>query len=328
MPTNLPPECINAEQRYREAKTPTEKIEHLETYISLIPKHKGTDKLRADLRRKLSKLRSAAQSKKGSVKHESPFLIDKEGAGQVAVVGPPNVGKSSLLRTVTHATPEVAAFPFSTWTATPGMMPVEDIQIQLLDTPPLNREHMEADFLDLIRRADLVVLMVDLQTAPVEQLQDSIALLQEHHIVPNRLKQRYPDDQRIKVLPFLVVVNKDDDDEADEVLEIFEELLDEDWPYLPISVQTGRNLDALKQRIVEKLKIIRVYSKAPGKPADSDDPFVLTQGATVDDFAAKVHHDFVHNLKFAKIWGTGVYNGQMVQRDHVLHDGDIVELHT
>lgn len=327
MPTNLPPECAAAEQRYREARTPEDKVRHLEEYIGLIPKHKGTDKLRGALRKRLSKLKGATQSKKSTSKHESVFHIDKEGAGQVVVAGPPNVGKSALVATLTHAHPEVANFPFTTWKPIPGMMPVEDIQIQLIDTPPLNREYMEADFLDLIRRVDLVLLVVDLQTDPVDQLEDTVAILDEHRIVPLRLKDRYTDDQRLKFLPFLILLNKHDDEDSDEELEIFRELVEDDWPLLPVSAETGWNLEQLKYTLFDRLEIIRVYSKAPGKKPDLDDPFVLKKGSTVEEFASKVHKDFVKQLKVAKIWGEGVYDGQPVQRDHVLHDKDVVELH-
>jgi ribosome-interacting GTPase 1 len=327
MPTNLPPEYFTVEARYRAAKTPTEKIACLEELLSTIPKHKGTDKLRADLRKRLSKLKSASQAKKGVSKHESVFLIDKEGAGQVAIVGPPNVGKSALVTTLTHATPEVANFPYTTWTPTPGMMPVEDIQIQLIDTPPLNRDYMEPELLNLIRRADLVLLVVDLQADPVDQLEDTVAILHEHRIVPYHLKDQHTEQHRLTFISFFVLVNKNDDEHSDEDFQIFCELLEEDWPLLPVSATTGRNLDRLKQTLFERLEIIRVYSKIPGKKADLTAPFILKKGETIEDFAGKVHHDFVDNLKLARIWGEGVYDGQMVQRDHVLHDKDVVELH-
>ncbi|MGC9359323.1 MAG: TGS domain-containing protein [Anaerolineae bacterium] len=77
----------------------------------------------------------------------------------------------------------------------------------------------------------------------------------------------------------------------------------------------------------ERLGVIRVYSKAPGRPPDLDAPFTLEEGSTVADLAAKVHRDFYDQLKSARIWGKGVHDGQMVSRDHVLADGDIVELH-
>jgi len=327
MPANLPPDYFSAEKRYREAGTPAEKIACLEEMLTIMPKHKGTDKLRADLRKKISKLKSASQGKKGVSKRESVFHIDKEGAGQVAVIGPANVGKSALVATLTNANPEVADYPHTTWKPTPGMMPVENIQIQLVDTPPLSREYVEPALLDLIRRADLIVIVVDLQTDPVQQLEDTVALLQEHRIAPLRLRDRFAGLQRMLFIPFLVLANKNDDADSEENFEIFRELLEDDWPMVTISLVTHRNLDALKQTIVERLQIIRVYSKAPGKEPDRSAPFTLKRGSTVGDFAGKVHKDFAEKLKVAKIWGENVFDGQMVHRDHVLHDEDVVELH-
>ena len=326
MPTNLPPEALEAEQRYRAAQSVAEKIACLEEFISAIPKHKGTDKLRADLRRRLSKLKSAAQSQKKVSRQESPFQIDKEGAGQVVVVGPANVGKSALVTALTNATPEVADYPYTTWTPTPGMMPMENIQIQLIDTPPLNRDYVEPELIELIRRSDLILLVVDLQGYPIQQLEDTIALLQENRIMPHHLKDRYTEQRLLTLLPLLVLVNKNDDQSTDEDFEVLCELFEEVWPLLPVSATTGRNLERLKQVVFERLEIIRVYSKPPGKEPDLNAPFVLKKGSTVEEFAGKVHQDFLEQLKSARVWGSGVYDGQMVGRDHVLHDGDVVEL--
>jgi len=327
MPTNLPPEYFGAEKRYKAAQSPAEKITSLEELIGTIPKHKGTDKLRADLRRRLSRLKSSAQTKKRTGQQESVFRIDKEGAGQVVVIGPPNVGKSALVAALTNATPEVAGFPFTTWTPTPGMMRVENFQVQLIDTPPLNRDYMEPELLDLIRRADLVLLVVDLQTDPVQQLEETVALLVEHRIVPHHLKDRYPQPRGLIFIPFLVLVNKSDDEGSDEDFEIFCELIEDDWLLLSLSATTGRNLELLKQAVFERLEIIRIYSKTPGKEPDRAAPFVMKKGGTLEEFAGRIHHDFVENLKVARVWGHGVFDGQPVGRDHVLHDGDVVELH-
>jgi len=326
MPTNLPPEALEAEQRYRAARSVAEKIACLEDFMSAIPKHKGTDKLRADLRKRLSKLKSVAQSQKKVSRQESPFQIDKEGAGQVVVVGPANVGKSALVTALTNATPEVADYPYTTWTPTPGMMPMENIQIQLIDTPPLNRDYVEPELIELIRRSDLILLVVDLQGYPIQQLEDTIALLQEHRIMPHHLKDRYTEQRLLTFLPLLVLVNKNDDQSTDEDFEVLCELFEEVWPLLPVSATTGRNLERLKQVVFERLEIIRVYSKPPGKELDLNAPFVLKKGSTVEEFAGKVHQDFLEQLKSARVWGSGVYDGQMVGRDHVLHDGDVVEL--
>jgi ribosome-interacting GTPase 1 len=328
MPTNLPPEYFEAEKRYRAATSPAEKIARLEELIGTIPKHKGTDKLRADLRRRLSKLKSATQTKKSLGRQDSVYRIEREGAGQVVVVGPANVGKSALVAALTNATPEVADYPFTTWTPTPGMMRLENIQFQLIDTPPLNRDYVEPELLDLIRRADLVLLVVDLQTDPIQQLEETVALLVEHRIVPHHFEDRYSQQPGLIFISFQVLANKSDDEGSDEDFEIFCELLDDDWPLLPISAVTGRNLELLKQTVFDRLEVMRIYSKAPGKEPDLTAPFVMHKGGTVDDFAGKIHKDFVDSLKLARIWGEGVFDGQPVGRDHVLHDGDVVELHT
>ena len=332
MPTNLPAEAIDAERRYRSATSVEEKIACLQELLSAIPKHKGTDRLRAGYRQRLSKLQAASQGHKGHSKRESVYHIAKAGAGQVMVIGPTNVGKSALVATLTNAAPDVAPFPYTTWKPLPGMMPFEDIQIQLVDTPPLQREHVEHELYDLIRRADLILLVVDLGTDPLQQLEDTIALLEEQRIVPGHFQERgddqgrYTDRRRPTFIPLLVLVNKADDADADEDFQIFCELLEDDWPLLPVSATTGRNLERLKRVVFEQLEIMRIYSKRPGKAPDLDAPFVLKQGSTVADLAGKVHKDFHEQLKTARVWGSGVFDGQRVRRDHVLHDGDVVEL--
>ena len=326
MPTNLPPEYFEVERRYRAARSPEEKIACLEELFGTIPKHKGTDRLRADLRRRLSKLKAASQTRKGAGRQVSAFRIDREGAGQVAVVGPPNVGKSALVAALTNATPEVADYPYTTWVPTPGMMPVEDIQVQLIDTPPLNRDFVEPELVNLIRRSDLILLVVDLQTYPIQQLDDTIAILQELRIAPRHLQDRTTGQQRLTFIPLLVVVNKNDDESSDEDLAVLCELLEDEWPLLPVSAATGRNFDRLKWAVFERLEIMRIYSKPPGQEPDLTAPFVMKKGCTVEEFAGKVHQDFLQNLKSVRVWGSAVYDGQMVSRDHVLQDGDVVEL--
>jgi hypothetical protein len=328
MPTNLPPVYFEVEKEYKAATSPDEKIRLLEELISTVPKHKGTDHLRADLRRRLSKLKDAAQARKSTGKRESVYHIDREGAGQVVLVGSANVGKSALVTALTNATPEVAAYPFTTWTPTPGMMVVDYVQIQLIDTPPLNGEFVEPDLLNLVRRADLLLLVVDVQAFPIEQLEETLRILAAHRIAPLLRQARYEDEQRMMFKPVLVVANKCDGEEMEEDVAVLRELLDEPWPIVGVSAVTGHNLDSLKHAVYDDLDIMRVFSKPPGKEADRTSPFVLDRGSTVEAFAAKVHQDFVRNLKAARVWGTGVHDGQMVGRDHVLHEGDVVELRT
>ncbi|MEJ2549283.1 MAG: 50S ribosome-binding GTPase [Anaerolineales bacterium] len=326
MPTNLPPDYFEVEARYRSASTPEEKVACLEEMLTKIPKHKGTDKLRGDLRKKLSKLKSTAQARKAVSRQESAFHIDKEGAGQIAVIGHANVGKSMLVSTLTNAKPEVADYPFTTWKPTPGMMRYENVQFQLIDTPPTNREFIEPELIELIRRADIILIVVDIRADPLSQLHSVVDLLRENRIVPAHIAQEDAANQTLSVKPVLVLANKNDDEAIDENFEIFKTLLEQDWPLLPISAKTGRNLDRLKEILFEQLDIIRVYSKAPGREPDYQSPFILDRGCTVEEFAGKVHQDFYKQLKSARVWGSAEHDGIMVGRDYILQDGDVVEL--
>jgi ribosome-interacting GTPase 1 len=327
VPANLPPEYFEVDKRFREAKTPQEKIEALEELLAVIPKHKGTDKLRADFRRRLSKLKSMLQAKKPVSRRDAGYRIEREGAAQVVLIGAPNVGKSLLLGALTNASPEVADFPHTTRTPTPGMMPFENIQIQLVDTPPMTREYTEPWLPDIIRRADLILLVVDVTADPVQNLEETRERLGQKRIGPLRRTDLSEAKQEWVFKPLLVVANKNDDAAAEENFQIFKALLEDEWPMIPVSAQTGYNLERLKKKLFEKLEIVRVYTKTRGKAPDRKTPFVLKKGATVEALAAKIHKAFVGRLKFAKVWGDGVYDGQMIQRDYVLQDGDVVELH-
>ncbi|MBN1301873.1 MAG: 50S ribosome-binding GTPase [Melioribacteraceae bacterium] len=328
MPANLPPEYHEAERRYKEADSPQEKVETLEALISTIPKHKGTDKLRADLRKKLSKYKSQAQSSKRKTgKHETHFHIEKEGNARVVVLGAANVGKSSLVANLTHADPEISESPFSTWTPVPGMVVHNGVHIQLIDTPALDRDYMEPEFVDLIKHSDLVLLMIDLQAFPIQQFQKSIDILESHNICPIKHDSGLT-DKKIHKLPYVVVANKDDAEKLDEDFNVLNELLrEEGFVLLPVSVKTGRNIHGMMNFIIKELMIIRVYSKKPHEEPDYSRPFILRKGATIDDFAMAVHKDFHENMKNARIWGNEVHEGQVVSREHLLCDGDVVELH-
>jgi ribosome-interacting GTPase 1 len=327
LPANLPAAYFEAEKRYREARTPAEGITALEEMLAIMPKHKGTDKIKADLRRRISRLKSKQQEKKKIGRRDRSYKIEREGVGQIVLIGPPNVGKSALVATLTNADPQVADFPHSTWKPAPGMMYFEDIQIQLIDTPPISKEHMEPLFFDMVRRSDIILIVVDVQTDPLQQLEETVYFLKEHRIAPLRLAHLYEDRAGWTFLPFLVIVNKNDDQSSDENFEIFRSLLEDDWPLIPVSAKTELNFNVLKQTLFNSLEIIRVYTKAPGKEPDLTAPFVLKRGSKMEDLASKIHKDFLEKLKYARIWGKHVYDGQMVQRDHVLHDGDIVEIH-
>ncbi|UCH61179.1 MAG: TGS domain-containing protein, partial [Anaerolineales bacterium] len=321
-------EYFEADKRYREASTPEEKILRLEELLSTIPKHKGTDHLRADLRNRLAKMKAAAQTRKKAGGAASAYQIDKEGAGQVVMVGPTNTGKSSLLTTLTNALPEISPTPYTSRTPTPGMMLVENVPVQLVDTPALDRSYVEPELFNLIRLADFILVVVDLQTYPVQQLEETIAILEEHRIVPSQRASRFEGQRGVTSKPLLVLANKCDDNEMEDLYAIFCQLLPEEWPCLPVSATSGRNLSFMQQRLLAALDVIRVYAKPPGSEPDLETPFILKRGSTVADLAIKVHRDFYDRLASARVWGSSAFDGQMVQKDYVLADGDIVELRT
>ncbi len=327
MPANLPPQYFEAEQRFRQARTPEDKVEALEEMLAVMPKHKGTDKLKAMLRERISKFKDQAQKKKGAARQKTAYDIEKEGAAQIVVIGPPNTGKSSLVKLITNAAPEVADFPHSTHKPTPGMAQYENIQFQLIDTPPLTAEYAEPTMIDLIRRADIVMILLDLAADPMQQLKDTLDILQSFRIYSGTCT--IPDDLKKPpwIKKILVAVNKMDSEKDRETLEIFLELSGVKLPSLGISTRTGRNIMALLDRLYELAGIMRVYTKPPGKEADKKSPFVIPVGSTLEDLGGKIHNDFVNKLKYAKAWGRSVRDGQMVQRDYILQDGDVIEFY-
>jgi small GTP-binding protein len=329
MPTNLPPDYFAAQDRYRAAGTPAEKLECLQEMLRLIPKHKGTEHMVGDLRRRIAKVKAqAAQAPKKTSRRETAFQIDKAGAGQVAVVGAANVGKSALVAALTGAEMEVANYPFTTREPAAAMMSFENIQIQLVDTPPLSQEYVDPELPQLLRKADMILLVVDVQTDPLHQLEETVALLESYRIAPRGWQERYTEPRGMVFPPFLVVATKADDEEADELYTIFCALLEETWPMLRVSTTTGRNLEELRRTLFERLQIVRVYTKAPGREPNREQPFILPRGSNVAELARKIHHDFLEQFSQARVWGPAVYDGQPVGKDYVLQDEDVVELHT
>lgn len=327
MPANLPPTYLEAERRYREAKTSQEKLDALEEMLAIIPKHKGTDKLQADLKRRIARHRDEAQKKKGAAVQKSVFHIDKEGAAQVVIVGPPNTGKSSLVDRLTKASPEIADFPHTTHKPTPGMAQYENIQFQLVDTPPLTGGYVDPAMADMIRRADVVTVLIDLAAEPLSQYEDTMAMLGSFRIYPENAE--VPEEVRRPVFlkKILLLANKMDTEREQDDFETFIELTGLCMPALGISVHRDRNLPEFLDTLYRLSGIIRIYSKNPGKEPDLKEPFVIPRGSTLEDLAGKIHKDFVTRLKYARIWGKTVHEGQVVQRDYVLQDGDIVEIH-
>ncbi|HOJ13113.1 MAG TPA: TGS domain-containing protein, partial [Deltaproteobacteria bacterium] len=283
--------------------------------------------MQADIKRRISKHKEEAQKKKGGVKQKNVYAIDKEGAAQVVLLGGPNTGKSSLVAALTNAEPEIAPFPHTTHKPTPGMAPYENIQFQLIDTPPVTLEYADPLMMDLVRRADIVTMVLDITTDPLGQYEDLLAIMADHRILP--LGSCVPEGMRKPVTfkKVLVAVNKVDCPGRQEDFDTFLELTQTSLPVVAVSVLNSTGLDAFLKKIYDLAGIIRVYSKTPGREPDLEEPFVVRAGSTLEELAGRIHKDFVEKLKYARIWGGTVHDGMMVQRDYVLQDGDIVEIH-
>ncbi len=329
MAVNLTPQYHEAELEYKKAQTAEERLECLKKMYQLVPKHKASEKLQAELKTKLSAVKEEVeQARKHPKKAAVSYKFPRQGAGQVIVIGGPNAGKSRLLTRLTRATPEVAPYPFTTREPNVGMMDWEDVKIQLIDTPPITVDVMEGYLSSLVRAADAALLMVDLGDDDGPFAAETVLdRLKEVKTILVNQKPAEHEDYSIQYVPTLIAANKIDAPGADERLAMLREMIGARLIIHVLSAELGQGLEDLRTAIYKFLNVIRVYTKQPGKPPDLTSPFTCPAGSTLVEMAARVHQDFAQNLKSARIWGTGVVDGLTIKRDHVLHDKDVVELH-
>lgn len=326
MPANLPPQYFEAEKRLRAAKDVDDKVAALQEMLGIMPHHKGTDKLQASLRGKIAKLSQEAERKLATARRAG-FYIRREGAGQVVLTGPTNSGKSQLLAQLTGAAPEVAMYPYTTQTAIPGMMMFEDIQIQLVDTPPLGKRGVRALISSILRATDIIAMVVDLGGDPVGEVQWCLNELLECRIVPLSTPQVDDTEGGIYPTDMVIIGNKSDLPGAYRNLRVLRESYESSIPVMSVSATEGEGMNELPGLIFKALHIIRVYTKAPGQKADMREPVILPRESTVGEAASEIHKDFKKGMKYAVVWGSSKYQAQTVSKSHVLHDGDIVEFH-
>lgn len=320
MPANLPPHYFEVEKKYREAKAPQEKLVYLQELLSIVPKHKGTEKLQAELKTKISKLKDViSKQKKSKGSGGAWYQVEKQGAGQVVLVGLPNSGKSSLLNTLTNAHAEVAGYPFTTNLPQVGMMEFADIKIQIVDTPPLH-DDAPAWLFGLYRNSDIIVIVLD---ASADTSKDFEAIKNAINNKNIFLKKHEFGD----VKDAFIVLTKIDGQYNATLINSFITQYKDVFTIISVSTANGEGVDILKREIFTQLKIIRVYTKKIGEPIERKDPVVLKLGTTLIDAAEYIHKDFKKNLKFARLWNESGYTGQRVEKNHVLNDGDVVEFH-
>ena len=329
MAANLTPQYLEAEAEYKKAQTAEERLTCLKKMFSLLPKHKASEKLQAELKKKISDTREEADRERKSPKKVGvSHKIPRQGAGQVVIVGAPNAGKSRLLTRLTRAAPEVAPYPFTTREPHAGMMDWEDVRVQLIDTPPITADYLESYLSSTVQVADAALLMVDLgdDDGPFAAQAVIDRLAQTKTILVGEPPAE-PEDPTVHYTRTILAANKIDLPGATDRLDMLREMFGKRFPIHALSAEHGAGLEELRLAIYQFLRVIRVYTKKPGKPPDMDSPFTCPTGSTLLEFAGVVHRDFTEKLKSARIWGTGVYDGQTITRDHVLHDKDVVELH-
>lgn len=329
MPANLTPQYKEAEERFRRAIGHEERLAALHEMIALLPKHKGTEKMLAGLRQRLAKLEEEGERAARGGHRVDPGHVRREGAGQWVLLGPPNAGKSSLLKALTHAHPEIGDWPFTTRSPQPGMMPFEDVQVQLVDTPAVAAGRTEPYLVNLARNADGLLLVLDVAADDVDQAMRLLRELLDRARVWPASRPLPPDASPLLARrPVLALGNKCDLDPDGTFASLAREAAGPELPFFPVSAVRGDGLEALRAVLFRELRRVRVYTKEPGHRPDLGRPFVLPQGATVHELALLVHKDLAERLKFARVWGPQArFDGQQVDRHHVLADRDVVELH-
>ncbi|MGD0597760.1 MAG: TGS domain-containing protein [Sedimentisphaerales bacterium] len=311
MPANLTPAYFKAEQWYRQATTAEEKILALEQMLAVMPKHKGTDKLKADIRQKLSTIREGEEKRRKSSGVDI-FHVPRGGAGQVVLLGMPNTGKSSIVGLLTDAKVHITDFPFATNAPVPGMMHFEDVPIEIVDMPPITADFSMPGQVGTYRNCDLIAIVIDLSADVEEQWKVCLDFLETRNLLPSKKT---------------VCICTKSDIAVEGAIDKIKQLCDNRFEIIPVSVESGEGMGELPKQLFRPLNIIRVYAKPPGKKPDMNEPFTIPEGSTVLDLARVIHRELAEKLKHARIWGTNVYEGQSVQRNHVLNDKDIVELH-
>jgi ribosome-interacting GTPase 1 len=353
MVTNLPAEARAKWLKVMEAKTPEEKLRALQEFLSAVPKHKGTENLVYWAKRRIAELREEIElSKRKGGSSSLSYFIEKEGAGQVLLLGDP-IKRNQLMKRLTNVKTDPKEFPL------PGMMNYEDVQIQLINPPLSLGTKLNSRIIGLARNADALLLAV----VDKEQFLEVKQILEENGIILGKPRGRVIIERIRHGSSGIRIVNLGKITDSSELeirkylesfgilnalvkiigeisLEDVEKSLFESITYKPSVVVTEKPFDdnrviiineneenRIREELFKILDIIRIYTKEPNEKPTKE-PLILKRGSTVLDVAKKLHSQIAENLKYARVWGKSVkFQGQRVGPDHVLEDGDIVELH-
>ena len=340
MPANLSPEYKAAEAAYRQANEPKERLERLREMLRTIPKHKGTEHLQADIKTRIKQLtEELSAGRKGGTRSGPSHVVRPEGAAQIALLGPPNAGKSTLHDRLTGSRAAAGPYPFTTQLPQPGMLPYEDVHLQLVDLPPITAEYTAPWIVNALQPADAALLVIDVGAPDcLDRLSDLVAVLASRRIslVPEWERSRtdvqdeggIEDPFAIRLPAALVAAQADRSPDVEEELHVLQELLDIRYPSMAVSARTGSGLETLAAWLFKTLEVVRVYTKAPGRPPDFSQPFTVRRGDTVYDVARMVHQEIADRFKFGRLWRNAAANGRQVGRDYRVADRDVLELIT
>lgn len=294
--------------------------------LSVMPKHKGTDHLRAELTSKIARFREQLERAPGGPRRHGGYRIKKEGAGQIAIAGLTNSGKSALASSLSGISLRTDNFPYVTREPSPVMMRYENVQMQLVDMPAVDYEEARPWLSSILRNADTLLLAVDLSVDPLAGFKNTVGALHRLRIALDNDPEPYS-GPLTAWKKCLVAATKYDLPGADQRYKALEESYGNRLIIIPVSVILPESLDTLRASLYRSLGVIRVYTKPPGQQVSLASPTVLPIGSRVIDVAAAVHKDFVAKVRFAQVWGSAKFPGQKVSKDYVLQEGDVVELH-
>ncbi|MBD3310583.1 TGS domain-containing protein [Candidatus Woesearchaeota archaeon] len=321
MPTNVTAEYAAAEAEYSRASTKEEKVKALEKMYATVPKHKGTEKLRQQIKTKLSRFRADIEKEAAKKAKGHSVAVKKEGAATVMVTGPPSSGKSSLINALCGSKLEVGAYCFTTKKPEVAVMKYKDVKLQMVEIPAITEGYSSSakgrQFMSIARTADLILI--------VTHIPGLDNLLKEFRKA-NILLNEKGDEEMGKVgIPGLIVQNKTELPDSDKTYQG----LCKYYQFDIVRVSgIQKRLNRLKQEIWQHLGLVKIYTKEPGKKAKMSEPLTLEKGSTIEDMAEHIHKDFIRKFRFARVWGKSAkFEAQRVGLNHRLADDDVVELH-